>query len=94
MTGHWPVLVVDHKDRNPANNVWDNLRQATVVENGRNRSPAKSSKSGFVGVTWCAVRQKWRGVLTLGYFADINEAAKARDIAAKAVFGEFAPKLN
>lgn len=94
VTGDWPALVIDHMDRNPANNAWANLRLATAVENGRNRNPAKSSKSGVVGVTWCAVRQKWRGVLTLGYFADKDDAVKARDSAAKAVFGEFAPKIN
>lgn len=91
MTGGWPDLMVDHKDRNTANNVWSNLRLATAVENGRNRSANRSSKSGVIGVSWCEVRQQWRAILTLGYFTEIKDAALARKTAADAVFGEFAP---
>lgn len=36
MTGIDPGKYVDHIDRNPFNNRWDNLREATRVQNRRN----------------------------------------------------------
>lgn len=38
MTGDWPEIVIDHKDRDKGNNKWANLRDATYSENSRNSS--------------------------------------------------------
>ncbi len=35
--GRWPTNVIDHIDRNSLNNAIDNLREATIKENRRNR---------------------------------------------------------
>jgi hypothetical protein len=48
MTGRWPRLTVDHKDCDPRNNQWSNLRQATQQEQQRNRKGYSSS--GYKGV--------------------------------------------
>lgn len=52
MTGEWPVAHIDHIDGNPANNRFENLRQATNQENMWNRRrPVARSKTGVLGVT-------------------------------------------
>lgn len=91
-TGEWPELLIDHIDGNPANNRLANLRLASSAQNNRNRAANKRNISGSVGVTWCGTRKKWRAFLSLGYFGELDEAIEARKLAAKSVFGEFAPK--
>jgi hypothetical protein len=49
MTGEWPDGLVDHIDRNRANNSWSNLRLVTRKENTFNKTPIPG-KSGFLGV--------------------------------------------
>lgn len=41
MEGEWPSEWIDHMDRNPGNDRWNNLRPATPSQNARNRSPRK-----------------------------------------------------
>jgi hypothetical protein len=48
-TGSWPANFIDHKDRNPSNNAWHNLREATNSQNLHNTRP-RPGKSGFPGV--------------------------------------------
>lgn len=52
MTGTWPVYEIDHKDCNPSNNAWSNLREATRVQNSANQGLRKNNKSGAKGVHW------------------------------------------
>lgn len=40
MTGRW-ARTVDHKDHNPSNNSWDNLREATMQQQSCNRRNLK-----------------------------------------------------
>lgn len=50
VTGEWADLI-DHKDGNPLNNRWANLRKATSQLNAQNRrKPMKTNKCGFLGV--------------------------------------------
>ena len=37
MTGAWPEHEIDHEDRDPSHNQWDNLRAATHAENGQSQ---------------------------------------------------------
>ena len=91
----------DHIDRNPLNNRKDNLRQATITENARNRSRYKNNTSGFIGVFWDKKKSKWCANIAvdkkhkhLGYFNNKNDAIKVRLEAEAKYFKEFAPQKN
>lgn len=96
MTGSWPVNRVDHKDCNPLNNAFINLRQATASQNAANRGVDKRNTSGYKGVSfykplgrWVAhIRHNYR-LKSLGYFDTKEEAAEAYKKAAEAAFGDF-----
>ena len=49
-TGEEPVLYIDHKDRNKANNAWDNLHLVTPIQNSWNKTPKPDKDSGVAGV--------------------------------------------
>jgi hypothetical protein len=98
MTGRWPDEMIDHINHNRADNRWENLREATHLENCRNRDPAKTkSKSGRVGVSWLSARGRWNAyigihnrTLDLGCFEALEDAIEARCAAEKHFFGSFA----
>ncbi len=50
MSGYLPEMV-DHINHNPSDNSWDNLREATIKENGKNHPKTVRNKTGFVGVS-------------------------------------------
>jgi hypothetical protein len=100
MVGQWPVGDVDHKDRKPLNNKWDNLRDVPHAINCQNRSLAVTNKSGQTGVYWNALEKKWKVQIkankvkrNLGTFSEFEGAVAAR-LAAEAkyfqpVYGEY-----
>lgn len=53
-------LFVDHIDGNPLNNKINNLREATVSLNGRNRKKNNNNLSGFTGVYFHHKSNSWR----------------------------------
>jgi hypothetical protein len=82
---------IDHKDRDPSNDIWENLRGATSSDNKCNRRT--HSASGLKGIDWYAPLAKWRVRVNenhVGYYADVDEAVLARDSAAIAWQGDFA----
>jgi|ERR1035437_4627903 hypothetical protein len=93
-------LQTDHIDGNPMNNQRHNLRDATPLQNARNRPSYKNSFSKFKGVAknknklkaYIRVEGK---LIHLGCFSIDREieAAKAYDAAALKYFGDFA-RLN
>lgn len=91
----------DHIDRNELNNCRSNLRLATVKENSRNGSLRSTNTSGIIGVGWRERYQKWQAQITvdyknfhLGYFANKDDAIRARLNAEVKYFGEFAPQKH
>lgn len=97
-TGDWPRGQVDHINRVRADNRWANLRDATPLDNSRNRNPSPSSKSGIIGVApagskWTAYIGVNNRTLHLGRFTDLAAAAAARRDAERIHFGEFAPSI-
>lgn len=92
--------ICDHKDGNGLNNQRSNLRLCLNAENVRNQKRRKDNSSGFKGVYWSKVANKWQSYIKfnnkrihLGLFECKVKAAKAYDMAAKKHHGEFA-KLN
>ena len=98
MTGVWPTNQIDHKNQDPSDNRWDNLREATKAQNMRNITHIASNTSGIKGVGWSKASQKWRAYIAvdktyyhLGVFEDIEDAKRARREAERRFYGEFAP---
>lgn len=53
MTGAWPSEEIDHRDGDPSNNRWSNLRAANRRLNQENlRKPLVTNSCGFLGVTY------------------------------------------
>jgi hypothetical protein len=73
------------------------LRLATLSENARNSSTPKTNRSGFKGVHFDKVNNKWRACISvndrflhIGRFEKAEEAASAYWEAAREWYGEFA----
>jgi hypothetical protein len=93
---------VDHRDLDGLNNRRENLRPATMAQNAcnarkRTHRRGKPTTSRYVGVRLDARTGRWRAAVTVdgktkdvGYFADEEEAARARDAAARECYGAFA----
>ena len=59
MTGEWPIMVIDHANRDKSDNRWKNLRHVSHAENMLNQGAAKNNTSGHVGVSRTK-SNKWR----------------------------------
>lgn len=91
----------DHVDRNQLNNLVNNLRHCTLSQNSMNQGLHSNNASGFTGVYWYKALQKWRAqikkegkVYCLGYFANKEDAIRARLKAEMEYFGEFSPQQH
>lgn len=94
LTG-WPL--VDHIDGDGLNNQRSNLRQAGASENNQNARKHAAAYSQYKGVSWCKREGRWFAQIQyqhrrrhLGYHASELDAARAYDVAARELFGEFA----
>ena len=95
MTGQWCSLMIDHRDGNPSNNRWNNLRRATRSQNSANRRVSRNNTWGLKGVSlhrgrWCATICKKGRKHFLGCFSTPQAAHAAYVKAARKLFGEFA----
>jgi hypothetical protein len=94
--GEWPSCQVDHKNRNTADDSWNNLRLATRTENNANSRVFKNNKLGIKGVrlhaNGCYVAAICVGGQRqhLGCYKTAEEAKAVYDAAATKLFGEFA----
>lgn len=97
MTGGWPEHEVDHRDRDPSNNKWRNLRVATHQQNLCNTKLRSDNTSGGKGVRLDKRNGRWRARIhignrerSVGAFDTFDEASAAYAAAARKQFGEFA----
>ena len=96
MSGQITKPWVDHKDCDPSNNRWNNLREATRRENRTNSRMRSDCKSGKKGATLLK-NGRFLAQITLngkaeyiGKFDTAEEAHQAYLKAANDAFGEFA----
>lgn len=94
MTGEWPSNYMDHANRTPSDDRWENLRQATAAQNSTNRKLPSNNTSGCRGVQWQA--GKWYARITangvvynLGAFSEYEDAVRAREAAAVRLHAQF-----
>jgi hypothetical protein len=95
MTGQWCSRVIDHRDGDPSNNRWSNLRRATKSQNSANRRIPRNNAWGLKGVSrhrgrWCATICRKGRRHYLGSFPTPQAAHAAYVKAARKLFGEFA----
>jgi hypothetical protein len=99
MTGEWPIKTVDHKDCDPSNNRWKNLREATRSQQLYNTRKRRIliAASKIKGVWFDKARGKWSSQICidgkryhLGRFDREEDAAKAYRGAALRLHGDFA----
>jgi hypothetical protein len=93
-------VVTDHINGNGLDNRRSNLRACSQAENLKNQKESKNNTSGYKGVYWNKVSNKWYATISvnskdkyLGSFTCLIKAAKCFDEAAIKYRGEFA-KLN
>ena len=95
VTGEDPSADLDHKDRNPSDNRWDQLRPATRQQNNWNTRLRSDNTTGF-----CGIRRQRNGKYQariwsngacryFGGFPTPEEAAAARKTIARELQGEF-----
>ena len=91
-------MVVDHIHGKESrfDNRKENLRLATVSENGMNRDLGKNNTSGVTGVTWHKQLKKWivriqvaGKRISLGTFDNLDNAIAVRKQAEEKYFGEW-----
>lgn len=91
-----PPPILDHIDGDGTNNKIENLREATIHQNGWNSKKSKRNNSGFKGVSFNTEKKKWRAAIhvegktrLLGYFNTPEEAGEAYKKASIELHGSF-----
>lgn len=97
VTKKWPKDQIDHINTVRNDNRWFNLREANGSQNHGNMRLSKANTSGIKGVHWYKRKFKWHVQIMIngtkhhiGYFDNIEDAAKAYEEAAIKHFKEFA----
>jgi hypothetical protein len=96
-------MICDHKNHDGLDNRKHNCRNCTIEQNNANRRKratghgSRAPTSQYLGVSWCPRRKKWVSYVkhkgkarNLGLFEVEEDAARAHDAAAWAIWGEYA----
>jgi hypothetical protein len=97
MTGRFPAKEMDHINCDGTDNRWENLREATRLQNSRNKKIQKNNTTGFKGVVKIKKTGKFtaqigvhKKIIYLGSFPTPQLASEAYNKAAKKYHKEFA----
>ncbi len=95
----FPPALTDHINGNRLDNRICNLRLCGYRENAWNRKTFASNTSGYTGVSFQRNASKWEAYIGggdqrrwLGFFPTAFDAHSAYVVAARELFGEFAPR--
>jgi len=91
--GVFPDSNIDHKNKDRSDNRIENLRLATVSQNGGNQKHQTGRSSKYKGVSWHKRDKVWRCNFKsrhVGTFLTEELAAEAYNERAKEFYGEFA----
>lgn len=96
MYGCFPIGILDHRNRDRADNKISNLRLANKQQNAYNCQVYKNNTSGFRGVSWHKASNKWRATCSLqgksynlGVYITAEEASIVYEEFVKENHGEF-----
>jgi len=88
--GVFPNGDIDHINHIRTDNRIINLRSVNKATNNKNLSKRSDNKSGVTGVWWHKINKRWCAEIkvdgkkkSLGCFGEIEDAAKARELAIK-----------
>lgn len=88
---------VDHINGNGLDNRRENIRLATPAQNSRNRGVQKNNRSGYKGVFWDKIRERWMAKIwtdgrqkNVGRFSSPEKAHAAYCAAATELHQDFA----
>jgi hypothetical protein len=97
MTGKWPDPFMDHRNGIRDDDRWENLRECNNTENTRNARKSKRNSTGYKGVTYDPVANKYRvrimvdrKSIHIGWFVSKEAAAEAYCRAADKHHKDFA----
>jgi len=83
--GYLPENLIDHEDRNPYHNWWDNLRETSHSCNAKNTGNFSHNTSGVKGIWFNKSAKKWQSEIKinkvpkyLGIYKDFTEAVAHR----------------
>lgn len=86
----------DHRNFNSLDNRRANLRKCSHSQNKQHNRGNSGASSAYVGVSWIVRLKKWRASVTMsgiyyycGLFENEDCAARARDLKAQKLFGQF-----
>ena len=95
MTGRWPYPTVDHIDRDPTNDRWGNLREATPTQQKVNQRVRSDSVTGVRGVSRPYNKYRARVAIegkyvNLGLHNTVEAATAAVQAFRLELYGDFA----
>src|SRR5262252_2696367 len=103
MTGEWPKHSIDHRNNDPLDDRWENLREANQTEQMQNIRRHRDNKTGYKGIWHQAGREhrdgknyRWqmmvngKRIYSSERFQTAEEAYAAYCVAVKKYHGDFA----
>lgn len=79
--GNFPSCKIDHKNGDPTDNRWENLRIATNEQNSQNTKIRKDNSLGIKGVSWNGGQKPWRVIVSKDGLRVIDDQFESVELA-------------